>query len=162
MAPKINGFNIGQDAQITITADNGQAFPAEQLGHLMEFEADWDDTEIKVVPITHGGKPLYDVIPHGITGRMSFTRMNGALSAVFADLMNDFYDNGLRHKFKISVRVLNRDGTVDTYLFDECSISKAKFGNFRADKEVDQSFSFRSQNMTTTARPAGIGLAGGI
>jgi hypothetical protein len=147
----INGYTIGQDIQVSLQDDAGN-FVADvgQLGHLMEFEATQEDTELRIIPITNGGVPLIDTLPHGWTGRMTFTRINGALDNLWAAIQNNFYA-GRRQHFQIGVSVVNRDGTTDTYTFIQVSFSKPSFGNFRADKEVDQTVTFRSQNMINTS-----------
>jgi hypothetical protein len=154
----LNGFNIGQDISVQFQSDGGVAgglgggtFTADNLGHLMNFSAEIIDKEIDVIPISNLGRPLYDTVYHGWRGKLTFTRVNGQLTNLLADLMNKFFNSGTRVHFNISVTVLNRDGTTDRVNFTQCSLSKGTFGDFKADKEVDQSFSFRAQNMTSTA-----------
>lgn len=145
---KLNGFNIGQDISVTLRKKGGDAFNVDQLGHLVDFEAQEEDTLIQVKPISHGGKVLNDRTPQGWSGKLSFARMDGTLTDMLAENQQKFYENGERAKYDIQVIVANRNGTTNTYLFSECILHKGTFGGFKADKEVDQGFSFNAQNMT--------------
>ena len=147
----INGFNVGQDISISIQDDTGVVVDSSQLGHLMEIDATMEDTELRVIPISNNGLPLFDTLYHGWSGRMTFTRMNGALDNLLTALENNFFNTGRRQKFTLNCTILNRDGSVDQYVFTQVTLSRGGFGNFRADKEVDQVFSFRAQNLINTS-----------
>lgn len=142
------GYNVGTDASVTIADQFGDVFPADLLGHLMEFDSEADDTELKIVPITNGGVPIFQTIPGGYSGNMQFTRVNGAFQAMVAELYGLYHSQGLITQLSISVSVLNRDGSVDEYLFSNCQIKKPRFGNFRHEKEVDMRLGFSASLMT--------------
>lgn len=143
-----NAFNIGQDAYIAILDDEGNQIPLYGLGHVINFTATQDDVELKVIPIELGGLPLFATLPQGWTGKVSLVRYSNALDNVLAQIESDFYNNGVLHYFTIKLAITNRDGSVDQYTFHNVALSKGDFGNFQADKEVDQSFAFRAQTFT--------------
>lgn len=143
----VNGFNIGTDCSVVISDSFGDLFPAEALGHLIEFEAETMDHELEVVPITLGGAPIFQTIWAGARGRMSFARYNGVLTQFILSLMAAYHELGIIPQFSITENVLNRDGTVDEYLFTGVQFNKPRFGNFRAQKEVDQTIEFRASRM---------------
>lgn len=136
------GYNIGTDISVAVSDDQGDAFPINALGHMMDFDSEADDTEIKIVPITNGGKPLFQTVWAGGHGRITFTRVNGNLQAMILELMAAYHNFGLIPQFAIAVAILNRDGSVDEYLYTGVQFNKPKFGNFKAMKEVDQSLDF--------------------
>lgn len=158
MALTINNFNIGQDLSVVIQSDSGLVIPACTLGLLMDFDVTADDVMLKIVPICNGGMPIYNTIWQGWSGKLTFTRFNGAITNMIAQLMNDFYNSGAMPHFSISCSVLNRDNSVDQYLFTGVVWTKPTFGNFKADKEVDQTLNFQAQNMIATA--GGVGTVG--
>jgi len=148
---KINGFSIGQDLDLSIRDSRGNIINWFQMGHGMEFDANRDDVELKVTPITSGGKPLFDTLPAGWSGRIVFTRVDGSVSNLFAALDQNFYALGRREFFTFFVSILNRDGSTDQYQFTRVSMSRASFGNFRADKEVDQTITWRAQELISNS-----------
>lgn len=147
MAFLINGFNIGQDMSLTFQDDFGDNFPADLLGHMTDFEATEDDKLVTVVPITNGGRRLDARIPFGYTGRITFSRVNGNFTNLFVTLNQMFYTSGRIPYFTLFANVLNRDGTINQYMFRQVQFQKAGVGNFRADKEVDMSVDFVAQDM---------------
>jgi hypothetical protein len=136
------GYNIGTDISVAVADDQGDAFPINALGHMMDFDSDADDTEIKIVPITNGGKPLFQTVWAGGHGRIMFTRVNGNLQSMIIELMAAYHNLGLIPQFSIATAILNRDSTVDEYLYAGVQWNKPKFGNYKALKEVDQALDF--------------------
>ena len=143
----LNGFNVGTDASVTISDQFGDVFPAEALAHLTEFDSESEDVEIKIVPITLGGVPIYQTIWSGIRGRMTFARVNGSFEGMIVNLMDLYYDLGVIPMMAITQTVLNRDLTTDQYLFTGVQLVRPRFGNFRATKEVDMMLEFRAQRI---------------
>jgi hypothetical protein len=150
MAVTVAGFNIGTDAAVSISDQYGDIFPASSLGHIMEFDAESEDTEIKIVPLTGGGVPIYQTIWSGVRGHLMFTRNTGALTLMIIELMNAYHDSGIIPQFSMTLTVLNRDGTTDEYLFSGVQWIRPRFGNFRATKEVDERLEFRASRITAT------------
>jgi hypothetical protein len=149
----INGttsYNVGTDASLAVTDDQGDAFPINALGHMLDFDSEADDTELKIVPITNGGKPLFQTVWAGGHGRITFARYNGNLQAMILQLMSAYHNIGLIPQFSLALAVLNRDGSVDEYLYTGVQWNKPKFGNFRALKEVDQMLDFSWSDCTLT------------
>jgi hypothetical protein len=138
------GFNVGTDAVITIADDQGDSFPAEALSHIMEFDSESEDTELKIVPISGGGVPIHMTIWSGVRGRMMFTRVSGAFQAMILELMSSYYNAGLIPIWTIYLTVMNRTMTIDEYIYTGTQFSRPRFGNFRATKEVDMQIEFRS------------------
>src|SRR5262249_20996269 len=147
MPLKINGFNVGQDLSLSIRDDRGTVVGAWQLGHMIDFDANADDVELKITPVTNGGLPLFDRSPNGWHGSINFVRADGTIANMFAAMDSNFYRFGRRTWFTMQTSILNRDGSVDKYSWTRCSFSRPKFGRFQADKEVDTGFNFRAQQM---------------
>jgi len=161
----INGYNIGTDISLTMSNDFGDQFTAVSLGHLMRVEATMDFEQLKVTPITGGGLPLYEAVPNGASGTMEFTRYNGGMTAVFANLMNAFYNQGILPHWNIEVNVMNRDMTVDAYNFQGAVFSRPQFGNFDGIRETTQTLEFAFNRIAMPANvtsliPALQGLIG--
>lgn len=150
MANTISGFNIGTDLSVVISDQFGDIFPAELLGHVMEFDSESEDTELKIVPITNGGVPVYQTIWSGVRGRIMFTRTNGALTNMVIALMSAYHDAGLIPSFSITGTVMNRDGSIDEYMWTGVQWVRPRFGNFRATKEVDEQLEFRASRIIGT------------
>lgn len=161
--PVINGqgYNIGTDLSVVVSDDQGDVFPLEALGHVMDFESEADDSELKIVPISNGGKPLFQTIWVGGHGTIMFSRVNGNLQKMTLELMAAYHQAGLIPIFSLSTNILNRDGSVDGYLYTGVQFSKPKFGGYRALKEVDQNLSFSWSDCVATggAAPFLAGLA---
>ena len=147
------GFNIGVDASVTIADDVGDVFPAEALSHITEFDSESEDTELKVTPISGGGVPIHMTIWNGVRGRMMFARVSGAFQAMIVELMDMYYDEGQVPFFTVYVDVMNRDGTIDEYVYTGVQFTRPRFGNYRATKEVDMQLEFRAARCS---------LAGGV
>jgi hypothetical protein len=148
MAVNLFGYNVGTDSNVTISDAYGDIIPADLLGHVMDFEMESEDTELKIVPISNGGVPIYQTIPGGYRGKCSLARVNGNLQAMVAELWNAYHSQGLITQLSISQNVLNRDGTIDEYLWSNVQIAKPRFGNYRHEKEVDMSFDIRASVLT--------------
>lgn len=149
-----SGFNVGTDAAVVIADAFGDVFPAEALGLLMEFDSESTDRELEAVPISQGGIPVFQTIWAGGRGRMMFTRANGAMSNLVSTLMQAYYNSGLISQFTLSLAVLNRDGSIDDYLYTGVQLSRPRLGNFRSEKEVDMQIEFRWAQLILTASPA--------
>lgn len=134
----INGFNLGVDASVVMSNNFGDVFPLEALGHVMDVETDAEDTEVKIVPITGGGKPIFQTCWNGGRGKFSFARVNGNFQKMILELMAAYHNSGIIPVFAVSLSILNRDSSVDEYLYTGVQVNKPRFGNYRALKEVDQ------------------------
>lgn len=143
-------FNVGQDVSLIIRSNSGKTWSADQLGHLTDIELDFDDHEVSVKAMTNGGRPLHQTLPHGLTGKVSFARFNGELSKLLIERQSNFYDNGILGKYTFQFQVRNRDGSIDTYSVRSVAISKGKLLGAKADKEIDQGFSFRGAEVKIT------------
>lgn len=136
------GYNIGTDIGVSVADNFGDAFPIDALGLMMDFDSTADSSIIKVVPITNGGKPLFQTVWNGGTGKISFTRVNGNLQSMALELMAAYHTLGIIPVFSIAASILNRDGTIDEYLYSGVQWNMPHFGNFAALKEVNQSIDF--------------------
>ena len=147
MAIQIQGFNIGQDIALSMMSSAGDIFLAEQLGYVMDFDAEAEDIELKIVPISGGGVPIIQDIPCGWRGSIMFTRFGPALTQLAIDLSDAYHDQGIIQQFLMMGNVLNRNGQIDEYIFQGLQFVKPRFGNFRTDKEVDQRIDFRASRL---------------
>lgn len=138
----LQGFNIGTDASVTVTDSYGDSFPIDELGLMMNFESDYDDAEIKVVPITGGGIPIFQTTWAGGHGMIGFTRRNGNLEQMVLELVAAYHRLGLIPQFTLMTNVLNRDGSIDETIYTGVQWNKPKFGRYAALKEVDQGLGF--------------------
>ena len=152
VAFSINGnFNIGQDISVILQhLESGVIIPAAVLGLMTEFDANQEDTVLKVIPITNGGRPLLNTVYYGWKGHMMFTRNNGNLTALLATLEANFFNATQLAHFSIQTTVINRDGTTDQYLFQNAVLSRGTQGNWRADKETDMRVEFDASSMIVT------------
>ena len=144
MAISLLGYNVGTDSQITISDQFGDIFPADLLGHVLDFESESEDTELKITPISNGGVPIYQTIPGGYRGKVMLARVNGNMQAMVAELWNAYHNRGIITQLSMAQYVLNRDGTIDEYLWSNMQLAKPRFGNYRHEKEVDMSFDWRA------------------
>lgn len=149
----INGsFNIGQDISVVLQhLESGVIVPAVLLGHLTEFDASQEDTVLRVLPITDGGRPKYNTVYYGWRGHMIFARNNGNMTGILAAMEANFYKARQMSHWSIQATVINRDGTTDQYLFKNGVLSRGTQGNWRADKEVDIRLEFQSESMVVTS-----------
>lgn len=151
----LGGFNIGTDASLAVSDNYGDSFPIDALGHLMDFNSKANSSIIKITPITRGGKPIFQTVWNGGSGRISLTRVNGNLQAMILDLMQAYHGSGIIPIFSIQLSILNRDSTIDEYLYSGVQWETPDFGNFRALKEVDQGLAFMwSDCVKTGGAPA--------
>lgn len=137
-----SGFNIGTDLGLAVSDNYGDSFPIDALGHLIDFDSQAASSTIKVIPITRGGIPIFQTVWNGGSGRMQFARSNGNLQAMTLELMAAYHSAGIIPIFSLAASVLNRDNSVDEYLFSGVQWENPNFGNFRALKEVDESLQF--------------------
>lgn len=152
----LNGYNVGTDISVTISNDLGDVFPANNIGHMMRFESTFIFEELKIVPISNGGRPLFESIPNGITGSMEFTRYNGAQVGIWAALQSAFYDSGVLPHWTILAAVTNRDLTVDDYVWNGVVFSRPQFGNFDGIRDVTQSLEWSASYLSTPANFAAL------
>lgn len=154
-ALNINGYNVGTDISLIISDEFGDVFPADVLGHVMEFNSRSEDTLLKVSPISNGGIPIYQTLWAGHSGKLSFTRVNGALASMIISMMNAYHQAGIIPQWAIQAGVLNRNGQVDQYLWQGLQWSKPDLGDFRHEKEVTMSLDFSASvlNITGGALP---------
>jgi hypothetical protein len=152
----INGFNVDTDVSFVLQDQFGDLISAGMFGHLIEFESQSNDKTLEVTPITTGGIPIYQTVWNGINGDMRFARVNGAFQQTFSDLMSSYYLAGIIPQMTLQVRVRNRDGSVDTYMFVGFQFSKPRFGSFNATREVDMRVSWMSSTMISKSGVGGV------
>lgn len=138
----LQGFTVGTDCSVSVTDSFGDAFPIDALGHMLTFESDVDDTEVKITPITRGGIPIFQTTWNGGHGSIGFARLNGNLEQMVLELMNAYHSFGIIPQFSLLTAVLNRDGSVDERLYTGVQFNKPRFGRYAALKEVDQALGF--------------------
>lgn len=144
------GFSIGTDIGVAISDNYGDNFPVDSLGHMMDFDSAATSSVIKIVPITNGGKPIFQTVWEGGTGKIRFARVNGNLQAMVLELMDAYHSSGIIPVFSIATSILNRDSTIDEYLYTGVQWNTPNFGNYAAMKEVDQNLDFMWSNCVKT------------
>lgn len=149
MAINEGGFNIGQDASLVIQDSLGDIVLVDTLGHLMDFDSESEDVEIKITPISGNGIPIIQDIPNGWRGSISLTRFDGTLDQFISDIQDAYFNEGIIQQFTLLLSVLNRDGTVNESLYTGVQFVKPRAGNFRTDKEVDMRLDFRASRRFT-------------
>ena len=145
-----NSFNIGTDISGVLSDAYGDNIPLVDIGNLMSIDVTFDMHQLKITPITNGGRPIYLSIPNGLTGTMDFTRYNGAMTAMFTKLYEAFYGGGLLPHFSLMLSVLNRSGTVDEYIIPQLVFDTPDFGKFTGIEDVTQSLKFSAPTMIST------------
>lgn len=146
----VNGFNVGTDLSGAVSDVLGDIFTFEDLGHIIEFDSAAEDSPLKVVPIDNGGIPVFQTIWSGVSGNMTFVRSGPAFNRLIIDLMAGYHFTGIIPQFSITVNVMNRDGSIDEYLYSGVQFSKPSFGNYRGVKEVDMKVGFVAAMLQTT------------
>jgi len=136
------GFNIGTDANVAVSDNYGDSFPIDALGHMMDFDSEAAASIVKITPITRGGIPLFQTVWNGGSGRITFARVNGNLQAMILELMDAYHSAGIIPLFTLTLSILNRDNSIDEYLYSGVQWDATHLGNFRALKEVDMSLPF--------------------
>lgn len=154
MAAVINGFNVGTDLSFSITDTLGDIFIDSDLAHLIEFESESEDQEVKCVPITLGGIPIYQTLWSGIRGHMMFARFGASFQQLFMDLQATYYGSGLIPQFTMLVSVRNRDSSIDEYLYSGMQFQRPRFGTFRSTREVDMRVEFKAATVQGTGPQA--------
>ena len=149
-ATYVNGFNVGTDVSFSFADQYGDLFSDDMLGHLTEFSSQSEDNVIKVTPISNGGIPIYQTIWNGNMGRLGFVRTGPAFTQLFIDLANGYHTAGVISQFTISANVRNRDGTVDSYLYQGVQFTQPRNGDFRSTRQVDLEVGFRASLLTAT------------
>jgi hypothetical protein len=147
MAITVNGYNIGTDASFAITDQYGDIFLDSDMGYLMDFDSESEDSTLKVVPITTGGLPIYQTIWSGVTGSLMFTRFGPSFQQMMMYLMATYYNSGVIPQFSLALLVRNRNGSTDQYRYAGFQFSRPKFCNFRATKEVDMRSYFKASSV---------------
>ena len=151
-----SSFNIGTDISGVISDSYGDTFSLADLGDLMSINANFDLHMLKITPITNGGRPIYQAIPNGISGDMTFVRVNGNLTSMFTSLYSAFYNEGLLPHFTLSLNVLNHGGQVDEYIFPDLVFHTPDFGEFSGIEQVTQKLSFSCPTIESTTNLASI------
>lgn len=143
----INGKNTGRDVNIVIKANpGGQSVKAEQLGIMTSFDCKTKNTHTETKSIINGGQTFSEVIPHGLTATMKFSRYNAGLSDLII-AYRDAWKQGVSMTFTMSFHVQNRDRTVDTYTLVEGKPLDGDLGNFQGDQDVTQSITFEFRDI---------------
>jgi hypothetical protein len=150
MAFFVAGYNVGTDFSASMLDNFGDAFPLDAFGLMTEFESESLDKELEVIPINQGGVPVFQTIWAGVRGRMGFVRSNTNLTSLVIDLMQTYHKFGVIPIFTMAASVLNRDGSIDEYIYTGVQLSRPRFGNFRSEKEVDQAIEFRAGRLKRT------------
>lgn len=135
-------YNIGTDLGVSVSDNYGDQFPLDALGLVMDFDSKAHSSIIKVTPITNGGRPIFQTVWQGGDGRISFTRQNGNLQSMVTELMDAYHNSGIIPVFSLATSILNRDGSIDEYLYTGVQFETPDFGNFAAMKEVNNGLSF--------------------
>lgn len=141
-----NAFNIGTDISGVISDDTGVTRNLDEFGHLVEVEARGAQHDVKISPISRGGIPLFQTLWAGGNGHLKYTRVFGALSYLWSAMMNNYYYLHRLPNFSMVLTMLNRDASVDEYLFSGMVLTSPTWGTGRGDKEVDQELHFNFQN----------------
>ena len=144
-----NAFNIGTDVSGVISdVSNLVTRNLDELGHIEEIEARAAQHDIKITPISRGGIPLFQTLWAGGNGHIKYTRVFGAISYIWVALMNNYYFLHKLPNFTITSTVLNRDASVDEYLFSGVVLTAPTWGTAKGDKQMDQELHFNFQNCT--------------
>lgn len=144
-------LNVGQDVSVVLSRSDGKRWTSEQLGILTDIECDFEDHEVTVKGMNFKGLPSHISIPAGVMGKISFARIDATLAKVLAERQSAFYDSGQLYYYTLQFQVRNRDGSIDSCSVMNVAISKGKVLGAKADKEVDQGFSFRGSELVITS-----------
>lgn len=152
-------FIVGQNLQIVFQDDEGNIYMGADFGQITDFNLDPDDTLVKVIPITNGGRPISRKVPHGWAGTVTLSKYNGFLSDYIALQEAEFYNQGVQHFLTMVLNQQNVDGSVSQYTLTYVVLHKADFGKYSATKEVEQAFSFEAQELLSANVQGSLGGA---
>ena len=139
-----NAFNVGTDVSGILSDDtNLVTKDISDFGQLEEVEARGEQHDIKITPVSRGGIPLYQTLWSGGSGHLKYTRVFGAISFVWVALMRNYYYLHQLPNFSLSLAVINRDASVDEYLFGGMVLTSPTWGTARGDKQMDQELHFK-------------------
>jgi hypothetical protein len=157
----VNGFNVGTEmSQVVFTSSLG-TFLTEEWGHMKDFKADQENTEIICTPVAYGGLRFHRNIYHDFAGSISWTRYNSLLSGTMLLIMNKFQTGGGETYWNISSTITNTAaGTIDLLLFQNCVFGKHNVGSFNGTSEVENSIAFRCQALSISG--TGGVVSGGV
>lgn len=147
----VNGFNVGPELTQCILSSNLGTFPVQNVGHLKSIMTKQEATKVTCLPVIYGGLRFHRNIYHDWSGTLNFTRYNGNLTRIIAQIMNVFQQTGAETYWSIYNTINNTAaGGQDQYLFQNLVLDEHDMGTFGGDAEVDQSIAFRSQSLTIT------------
>jgi hypothetical protein len=140
-----NDFNIGKDVSGRIFDDTGVSRNLAEIGHLLMFGVELKDSIVKTRPISNGGINLFETLWEGCDIHLRFTRARGNIEYITMQAMANFFALDLRPNYSISWSILDRNGTVDTFLATGLKLTSPNLGSFSGDKDVEQELRFTGQ-----------------
>lgn len=133
-----NAFTVGTDQSTSITnIRTGSNRNLDEFGHLEEFRARSLSTQIEITPISRGGVRLFRTLYGGAELDMKWSKVYSAMQYFWAALQNNYFNLHLFDSFNFATSVVNRDGTVDEFLFMNCDVYGEDFGDFVGTKAVN-------------------------
>lgn len=145
-------LNLGQDIALSFIL-NGQTIPADSVGLVMKFNAKLNVTKIKAKPVSHKSRPRIRHTKNGYTGSIRIGRINGSVNDLISKLSGDTDANDNMPRWDLPVTIRNRDGSTNDYLFKNCNLGDADFGDYEADKYVELEIPFECESMKPVTAP---------
>jgi hypothetical protein len=142
-----NAFNVGTDLSCSMTnIRTGLNRNLDEFGQLEEFRARSLTTKIEVTPISRGGVRLFRTLYGGAEIDIKWAKVYGALQYFWATLQNNYFQLHLFDSFNFAASCINRDGTVDEFLFLGGEVDGEDLGDFMGTKAVNNEMKVRCQS----------------
>lgn len=134
-----SNMNIGRDNRVVIQhplAPNGRL----DIDHITGFHP--RQVTAQVMAERLDGKVLSATLPRMWTGEITVTRGSRALDE-FVSVLETAHHNGINvPSGQVFSYITETDGSVTTYLYEECSFALPEAGRWQNDQSVTQTLSF--------------------
>jgi hypothetical protein len=134
-------FNIGKDVSLSIVGPTGAL---ESMGLLREFDRSPETTTLKSLPINMAGVPQLRTTYQGWRGTFTYDRKDGNLDLLCNILEANFYAGNPDPHFQIAETIRNPDGSIDRFVYLDCSLALEGGGRWIQDQKVEQRLRFEA------------------
>ena len=163
-------FSIGKDQKVEISIDNSASaliiggptivMAAAELGILERFHANPTGDELKSVPATMGGVPVYRNIQSGWEGELEFAR-TGMAGDLLQQLLQEAY-HGASGAVLVTINHTIYDpsgaaGGDALFSYPNSILRMTDAGEYRAEEKVVQKWTFKSPKRELSKLTVGLG-----
>ncbi len=131
-------YSIGRDCSVVLMGPYGRV----DLPNVTGFDAKQNTTAVKSMRLD--GNRLAAEIPAGWSGTFSLDRGDNGLDATFAQIEDDWMNNGVLGSSTIYQYITEIDGSLSTYQFTQAALKFSEPGHWQGDQIVKQTVSFEA------------------